>query len=158
MTITLLAIGKIKDSALIRLIDEYRKRIQHYTRFEYRELSAEKRKKTENDATVKDRECAKIKKILQPQDLIIALDERGTEYSSCEFAQFLEGHQIRGNVKRLVFVIGGATGFSETFLRSANVRIALSKMTLPHQLCRLLLVEQVYRALSIIAGESYHKA
>ena len=157
MTVTLLAVGKIKDGALLRLIDEYCKRIRHYTRFEYIELNAEKRKKTDNDDCVKARECEKIRKALQPQDLIVALDERGTEYTSLKFAKYLEGHQVRGNVKRLVFVIGGATGFSDDFLQSTNMRISLSKMTLAHQLCRLLFVEQLYRAFSIIAGESYHK-
>ncbi|PID57820.1 23S rRNA (pseudouridine(1915)-N(3))-methyltransferase RlmH [candidate division KSB3 bacterium] len=158
MTITLLALGKIKDRALQRLIDKYCQRIQHYTRFEYIELSAEKRKKTENDTCVKKRESEKIQKQLLPHDFIVALDERGLEYCSMDFAKFLEKQQIRGNRKRLVFVTGGATGFSETFLRSADLCLALSKMTLPHQLCRLLFVEQLYRAFSIIAGEPYHNA
>ena len=132
-------------------------RIRHYTNFEYIELKAEKRKKTENDTCVKARECEKIQKSLMPQDLVIALDEHGTEQTSVEFAKFLEGQRLRGDVKRIVFVIGGATGFSEEFLRAAHQRLALSKMTLPHQLCRLFFVEQLYRAFSIVAGESYHK-
>ncbi len=157
MTITLLAVGKIREAALCRLIDEYLARIRHYTNFEYVELKAEKRKKTENDACVKARESEKIQKTLNPQDLVIALDERGPEMTSLKFAKFLEGYQVRGDVKRIVFVIGGATGFSEEFLRSAHQRMSLSKMTLPHQLCRLLFVEQLYRAFSITAGEAYHK-
>lgn len=157
MTLTLLAIGKIKETSLQTLIGEYLTRIRHYTNFEYIELKAEKRKKTENDACVKAREYEKIQKTLKPQDLIIALDERGVEQTSTEFAKFLEDHQLRGDIKRIVFVIGGATGFSDEFLKSAQKRLALSKMTLPHQLCRLLFVEQLYRAFSIIAGESYHK-
>ncbi len=157
MTITLLATGKIKERSLRQLIDDYLARIRHYTRFEYIELKAESRRKTKNDACVKTRECEKIQKALHPQDLVVALDEHGTEYTSLEFAKFLEGRQLRGDVKRIVFVIGGATGFSEEFLSSTQQRLSLSKMTLPHQLCRLLFVEQLYRAFSIVAGESYHK-
>ncbi|MCP4403502.1 MAG: 23S rRNA (pseudouridine(1915)-N(3))-methyltransferase RlmH [bacterium] len=157
MTITLLAIGKIKERSLRQLIDDYLARIRHYTRFEYIELKAESRRKTKNDACVKTRECEKIQKTLHPQDLVVALDEHGAEYTSLEFAKFLEGRQLRGDVKRIVFVIGGATGFSEEFLSSTHQRLSLSKMTLPHQLCRLLFVEQLYRAFSIVAGESYHK-
>jgi 23S rRNA (pseudouridine1915-N3)-methyltransferase len=157
MTITLLAIGKLKEASLQKLIHEYLARIRRYTNFEYIELKAEKRKKTENDACVKARECEKIQKTLNPQDLVIALDEHGAEQTSLEFAKFLEGHQLRGNVKRIVFVLGGATGFSDEFLKAADQQLALSRMTLPHRLCRLLFVEQLYRALSIVAGESYHK-
>ena len=157
MTITLLAIGKIKEASLQKLLNGYLARIRHYTKFEYVELKAEKRKKTENDACVKARECEKIQKTLTPQDLVIALDEHGAEQTSLEFANFLEAHQLRGDVKRIVFVIGGATGFSDEFLSSVHRRLALSKMTLPHQLCRLLFAEQLYRAFSIVAGESYHK-
>ena len=157
MIIKLLCVGKLKAPKLQQALDEYLKRIQHYTSIEYREIKAEKRKKTERDESVKQRECEHLTKCLDPQDVVIALDEHGTQYSSREFAHCISQYQLRGDVKRLVFVTGGATGFSKDFLQRADKILSLSHMTFPHQLCRLIFVEQVYRAYTILAGESYHK-
>ncbi len=157
MTIKLLCVGKLKAPKLQQTLDEYLKRIRHYTSIEYQEIKAEKRKKTERDEFVKQRESEHIAKYLSPQDVIIALDEHGTQYSSREFAQCISQYQLRGDVKRLVFVTGGATGFSSDFLQRADLIFSLSRMTFPHQFCRLIFVEQVYRAYTILAGESYHK-
>jgi 23S rRNA (pseudouridine1915-N3)-methyltransferase len=157
MTIKLLCIGKIKESYLRLAIDDYVKRIRHYTSIEYRELKAEKRKKTENDILIRQRECERICKVLSPQDVVVALDEQGTQYSSIDFSKCISRYQIRGDVKSLAFVIGGATGFSENFFKKTTAIVSLSRMTFPHQLCRLVFVEQLYRAYTILAGESYHK-
>lgn len=158
MTIKFLCIGKIKEAFLQEAIKEYLKRLRRYTVIEYHEVKAEKRKKSDNDVQVRQRECERLCKTMMPQEIVIALDERGSSYSSGEFSQFLARYQQRGEVKTLTFVIGGATGFAEEFLREAQEVVSLSRMTFPHQLCRLILVEQVYRAYTILAGESYHKA
>lgn len=158
MTIKFLCIGKIKEVFLQEAIQDYLKRLRHYTTIEYHEVKAEKRKKTENDVQIRQRECERLRKLIPLQDVIIALDEHGKSYSSVEFAQFLAHYQQRGEVKALTFVIGGATGFAEEFLREAQEVVSLSRMTFPHQLCRLILVEQIYRAYTLLAGESYHKA
>jgi len=157
MTIKLLCVGKIKEPYLQLALGDYLKRIRHYTQIEYREIKAEKRKKTDNDAQVRQRECEKIDKAILPQEVVIALDEQGMQYTSLEFSQLLARYQLRGNIKTLTFVTGGATGFSEAFLKKADAILSLSNMTFPHQLCRLIFVEQVYRAYTILAGESYHK-
>jgi 23S rRNA (pseudouridine1915-N3)-methyltransferase len=96
--------------------------------------------------------------VLKPQEFVVVLDEKGVQYSSLEFSEFISRSQIRGDIKTLTFVTGGAIGFSESFLSAADTILSLSKMTFPHQLCRLVLVEQLYRAYTIIAGESYHKS
>ena len=158
MTIKFLCVGKIKDSSLQGAIHEYLKRLRHYTTIEYREIKAEKRKKTENDVQIRQRECERLRQAITPQEVVIALDERGKSYSSVEFSQLLAHYQRHGEVKMLTFVIGGATGFAGEFLREAQECVSLSALTFPHQLCRLILVEQVYRAYTILAGESYHKA
>ncbi len=157
MTIRLLCIGKIKEKYLWQAITDYLKRIRHYIPIEYTEIKAEKRKRTEHPELIKQRECEKIRKVLPCQGIVIALDERGKQYSSSEFSQMIARYQVRGDVKTLTFVTGGATGLSEEFLNHAGAVLSLSKMTFPHQLCRLILVEQLYRAYTILAGEPYHK-
>lgn len=157
MKIRLLCVGKVKERYLQQTIDEYLKRLRSYTSIEYTELKAETRKKTEDDHQVKQREYEKIHRAIRPQDFVIALDEHGTQYSSREFSEYISRYQLRGDVKQVVFVTGGATGFSHEFLQRADHIMSLSKMTFPHQLCRLIFIEQLYRAYTIIAGESYHK-
>jgi len=157
MTIKILCIGKTREKYFRLAVDEYLRRIRHYTPVEYTEIKAEKRKKTENDHQVKHRECEKIRQTISPQSVVVALDERGTQYSSREFSECISRYRDRGDVKTLTFVTGGATGFSETFLKNADSVMSLSKMTFPHQWCRLIFVEQLYRAYTILAGESYHK-
>jgi 23S rRNA (pseudouridine1915-N3)-methyltransferase len=157
MTIRLLCIGKTKDAYLRQAIAEYIGRLRHYTPLEYIEIKAEKRRKTENNRRVKEREYERLQSVLSPQEFVVALDERGTQYSSVEFSEFISRHQARGDIKTITFVMGGATGFSEKFFEEAKSVISLSKMTFPHQLCRLIFVEQLYRAYSILAGEAYHK-
>ncbi len=157
MIIKLVCVGKVKESYALPGIEEYLQRIRHYTPVEYAEIKAEMRSKHEPDALVKQREAEKIRQAIAPQDCVIALDEHGKEFSSEQFAIFLSRYQQRGDVKRLVFVTGGATGLSEEFLNTADTALALSRMTFPHQFCRLILLEQIYRGLTILAGESYHK-
>jgi 23S rRNA (pseudouridine1915-N3)-methyltransferase len=157
MTIKLLCVGKTKEKYVQAALEEYLKRLRHYVPVDYSELKAEKRKKTESDELIKQREGERIMKALPPQGVVIALDERGTQYSSLNFSHWLERYQNRGDIKTVTFVTGGATGFSQSFLHTVEEIISFSKMTFPHQLCRVILVEQLYRAYTILAGESYHK-
>jgi 23S rRNA (pseudouridine1915-N3)-methyltransferase len=158
MLIKLLCVGKIKERYLREAVDEYLARLRHYTPVEYVEIEAEPRGKKSRDLDVKQREAARIRKVLTTREFVVALDEHGVQQSSQAFANFISQCQVRGDMKTLTFVTGGATGFLETFLSEANFVLALSKMTFPHQVCRLILVEQLYRAYTIIAGESYHKS
>ena len=157
MTIKLLTVGAIKEAELRKLIDMYLQRIRHYTPLECQEIKAEKRGKTEADPQVKRREAEKLRQRLTPHETVIALAEQGRQYTSGEFAAMLGQYQLRGEVKTLTFVIGGATGLDDEFVRSAARVWSLSKMTFPHQLCRLIMLEQLYRAYTILAGEPYHK-
>lgn len=159
MTIKLMCIGKTKEAYARQGIDDYRQRIRRYvSSIDYQELKAEKRRKNTPDAEIQRREYECIQKALTPQDCVIALDEHGVQYSSVEFADFISRCQMQGRSKTLTFVTGGATGFSRAFLQEADYVVSLSKMTFPHQLCRLVLLEQIYRAYTILAGEPYHKA
>ncbi len=157
MTIKLLCVGKMKERCLSEVFDEYLRRMRRYGVVECAEVKAEKRGKKDREAEVKQREYERLRKMLLPQEFVVALDEKGTQYSSIEFAQFISRCQVRGDIKTLTFVTGGATGFSGAFLSEADVVLSLSRMTFPHQLCRLILVEQLYRAYTILAGEPYHK-
>jgi 23S rRNA (pseudouridine1915-N3)-methyltransferase len=157
MTIKLLCVGKIKEQYLSQTIDDYLKRLRRYVPVEYIEIKARKRRKNYNDHQVKQRECEKIRKRLMPQEFVIALDEGGIQRSSVGFSEFISRCQVRGDIKTLTFVTGGATGLLESFLSEAATVLSLSTLTFPHQLCRLILIEQLYRAYTIMAGESYHK-
>ena len=157
MTIKLVCIGKTKEAYAQHGIDDYRKRIRRYVPIDYREVKAGKRRKKTPDAEIQQHEYECIRKALTPQDCVVALDEHGVHYSSVEFADFISRCQMQGTIKTLTFVTGGATGFSRIFLQEAEYVVSLSKMTFPHQLCRLVLLEQIYRAYTILAGEPYHK-
>ena len=157
MTIKLLCVGKIREHYLHEALDEYLKRLRRYIPVEYVEIKAKKRGKKSPESEVKQQEGERLRKMLTPQEFVVALDEKGMHYSSVEFSQFISRCQVRGDIKTLTFVTGGATGLLEAFLSEADVVLSLSKMTFPHQLCRLILLEQLYRAYTIMAGESYHK-
>lgn len=157
MTIKLLCVGKLTEQYLRAAIEDYLTRLRRYATVTYLEIEAERRGKKYSDQEIKVRECTRIRKAITPRDFVVALDEHGREYSSSELAQFIARCQGRGDMKTLTFVTGGATGFAESFLSQADSVVSLSKLTLPHQLCRLILAEQLYRAYTILAGEPYHK-
>lgn len=137
-------IGKTKDRAIQSLTDEYLKRISRYAEVEGLALPDEA-------ALLKMRE----KSGLRPAHAIILLDSRGKQLSSEEFAQFLQNHQDRTS-QPLVLAVGAADGFSEQALLAASTVVSLGKMTLAHELARVVLLEQVYRALTILQGHPYH--
>lgn len=133
-------IGKTKERAIQSLTLDYLKRLSHYVPTESLELASEK---------------AVQKQLDRPGQLLVALDARGKQMSSEELAQFLAAHQNRGT-QALLFAIGPANGWSEETLRAASVQISLGRITLPHELARVVLLEQLYRAYTILKGHPYH--
>ena len=122
--------------------------------FELTVIPELKNTKSLTEEQQKTAECELILKQLQPSDTVVLLDEHGRELRSIEFARWLE--QKRNTARRLVFIIGGPYGFSQTVYERANEQLSLSKMTFSHQMIRLIFTEQVYRACTIIKGEPYH--
>tara|TARA_B100001250_G_scaffold365017_1_gene345488 strand:- start:526 stop:996 length:471 start_codon:yes stop_codon:yes gene_type:complete len=154
MKIKLLVVGKTTDSLLKSLILNYKKRIKKYVNFEIIELNIPKFKKGKK-LEIKKKEGNKILEKISNDDQVFLLDEKGYHYNSIEFAKFVE-NKTTSNEKSIVFIIGGAYGFSdEVYLRSKS-KISLSKMTFSHQIIRLFIVEQLYRAFTIINNHPYH--
>lgn len=135
----------------------YGKRILHYVDYQNIEIPELKNVSSLSHTQIKEKEGELIFKHLSPLDKVILLDERGKEYTSVEWAHSLEKEMVQG-VKSLVFIIGGAYGFSEEVYKRANALLSLSKMTYSHQIIRIFFTEQLYRALTIIKGEPYHNA
>ena len=154
MKIKLLVVGKTTDSLLKSLILNYKKRIKIYVNFEIIELNVPKFKNGQI-SEIKKKEGIKILEKISIDDQVFLLDEKGDNYNSVEFAKFVENKTI-SHGKSIVFIIGGAYGFSdEVYLRSKS-KISLSRMTLSHQMIRLFIVEQLYRAFTIINHHPYH--
>ncbi len=155
MKIKLLAIGKTDDKNLQILIDDYQKRLKHYIGFEFEILSDIKNVKNLSQKQQKEKEGELILKKLKPTDTLIVLDEKGKEFSSVGFSGFLQ-KKMNSGIKQLVFVIGGPYGFSQEVYKKAQGKISFSKMTFSHQMFRLFVVEQIYRAFTILKNEPYH--
>lgn len=155
MKICLLVIGKTDEPYLQKGIDLFLKRIPHYVPFELKIIPDLKNSKNLSEDQQKEKEGELIIQQLTGFDELILLDEQGTEVSSVAFARFLEKKMLSG-IKRLVFVIGGPYGFSESVYSKASGKISLSKMTFSHQMVRLIFTEQLYRAMTILKGEPYH--
>jgi len=155
MKIKLLAIGRTDDKNLQVLIATYEKRLKHYIKFESEFIPDIKNVKNLSKKEQKEKEGELILKKLSPTDQIILLDEKGKEFSSVEFSKFLQ-KKMNSGIKQLVLVIGGPYGFSEKVYQKALGKISLSKMTFSHQMIRLFVVEQIYRAFTILKNEPYH--
>ena len=155
MKIVLTVVGKTTDKHFIALIDEYVQRISHYVPFAIEVIPELKGTKNLSEKEQKEREGELILKSFVPGDYIVLLDEHGCERRSIEFAQWVQKKMAAGP-KRLIFVVGGPYGFSEAVYAAAHEKVSLSQMTLSHQMIRLLFVEQVYRAMTILNGEPYH--
>lgn len=155
MQITLIAIGKTDRSELEQLIALYEKRLKHYTKFEFVVLPDIKNSKNLSEAQQKEKEGELILGQLQPTDTLVLLDENGKQYTSMDFAQFLQ-KKMNSGLKNLVLAIGGPYGFSDAVYAKCNGKISLSKMTFSHQMVRLFLVEQLYRGFTILRNEPYH--
>jgi 23S rRNA (pseudouridine1915-N3)-methyltransferase len=155
MQIKLIAIGKTDNKAIQELINEYSSRLGHYIRFELEVIPDLKHTKSLSEAVQKEKEGELILKKLLASDDLLLLDERGKNYSSLEFSDFLQ-KKMNSGLRQLVLVIGGPYGFSEEVYDRANGKISLSKMTFSHQMIRPFLIEQVYRAMTILRNEPYH--
>ena len=155
MKIRLIQVGKTTDSYLTNGIEKYKQRISRYISFDIITIPELKNTKKLSKEQQKQQEGELIIKKLLPSDNIVLLDENGKMYNSVQFANFIEKHMIQ-STKQLVFIIGGPYGFSEEIYKKAIYRISLSAMTFSHQLIRLLFLEQLYRAHTIIKNEPYH--
>jgi len=155
MKLTLIAVGKTDIPWVRNGLEMYRSRLVHYAPFEVTEIPELKNVSSLTKEQIKDREGELILKLLRPSDEVILLDERGTEYRSMDFAKMLEDRMSRSG-RDMVFVIGGAYGFSSDVYSRAGGRISLSRMTFSHQIVRTIFAEQLYRAFTIIRGEPYH--
>ncbi|WP_297248108.1 23S rRNA (pseudouridine(1915)-N(3))-methyltransferase RlmH [uncultured Prevotella sp.] len=154
MKTKLIVVGKTVDKNIIKGIEDYVGRIGHYMPFEIIVIPELKNTKKLSTTSQKDMEGELILKQLQPSDTVVLLDEHGKEYRSIEFASWIEKQQQ--TARTLVFVVGGPYGFSDAVYARSNSKLSLSKMTFSHQMIRLLFVEQIYRACTIIKGEPYH--
>lgn len=155
MQIKLIAIGKTDDKQLIALIEQYQKRLKHYIKFDFDIIPDIKNVKNLSEAQQKEKEGELILKKLSNTDVLVLLDENGKQFTSVEYANYLQ-KKMNAGIKQLVFVIGGPYGFSETVYQKAQGKISLSKMTFSHQMIRLFIVEQLYRGFTILKNEPYH--
>lgn len=155
MNIVLLTVGKTEESYWKEALAEYQRRLQHYVPFELQALPKVKNTKNLTMSQQKTQEGVLIRKAMQAGDWFVLLDEQGKEYTSMQFAAYLE-KKIQIVSRRLVFVIGGPYGFSDEVYQMASERLSLSKMTFSHQMIRPIFVEQLYRAMTILRGEPYH--
>lgn len=149
-----MTVGKTEEKHVAAGIEHYLKRLKHYTSFEIKEIVVSKYKNASPDQQQQE-EAEKILSHLDNTDTLVLLDENGKEFTSRKFAAFLEQQMVQGT-RQLIFLVGGAYGFSEKVYERANFKISLSKMTFPHQLVRLIFIEQLYRAFTIIRNEPYH--
>lgn len=155
MKVTLLVVGKTVEKHYITGIEDYVGRIQHYLGFNLEVIPELKNTKNLSESQQKEKEADLILKALQPGDVVVLLDEHGKEFRSIEFADWMKNKMNTVN-KRLVFIVGGPYGFSQRIYDVAKEKISLSKMTFSHQMIRLIFVEQIYRAMTILNGGPYH--
>ncbi|MBQ9639686.1 MAG: 23S rRNA (pseudouridine(1915)-N(3))-methyltransferase RlmH [Bacteroidales bacterium] len=155
MDILLLMIGKTDEKYLCDGIALYESRLRHYANVRLLPLNEVRGGHLLGVEELKRREAELIEKELKPTDCVVLLDEHGRQYRSVEFADFLQGRMNAGT-RRLVFIIGGAFGFSPTLYSRAQFKLSLSAMTFNHQMVRLFFAEQLYRAFTILRNEKYH--
>jgi len=153
MKIRFVWVGKTDDREYARGIERYRTRIEAWAKTDERVVRAE----PERGDAAAEREARRVLAEIEERDRVVALEENGKLRTTAEFARFLSDHRDRDS-RRLVFVVGGASGLDASVLGRADEVLSLSPMTFPHQVARLLLIEQVYRALSVRAGLRYHRA
>ena len=154
MKITLLVVGRTTDARLSSLIEDYIGRLKHYVPFELVVLPDLKNTKSLSEEQIKSAEGEAILRYLTPSMDVILLDEHGREFRSIEYAQWIQ--KKMGSSKDLTLIIGGPYGFSEAVYARADGKISFSQMTFSHQMIRLMAIEQLYRAMTILRGEPYH--
>lgn len=155
MKATLLVVGRTVEQHYITAINDYLQRTRHYLSFDIEVIPELKNTKSLTNEQQKEKEGELICKALQPGDYVVLLDEHGKEMRSLEFADWMK-HKMNTVNKRLIFVIGGPYGFSPRVYSQASEKISMSKMTFSHQMIRLIFVEQIYRAMTILNNGPYH--
>lgn len=159
MKITLITVGKIKEKYFTQAIDEYKKRLSRYGQIEIIEVADEKTPdgaSEKEEQQIKEKEGERILSKIKDNTYVIAMAINGKSFDSVELAKHIENLGICGE-SSLAFVIGGSLGLSDSVLKRANEHMSFSKLTFPHQLMRVILLEQIYRSFRIIHGEPYHK-
>ncbi len=155
MKVLLMAVGRTQSPLMRQGIDLYLDRLRHYLPVEVKIIDDVKASRSLTHDAQKQQEGTAIIRALMPSDRVVLLDENGREYSSREFAGMMQ-KQMGSGVKRLVFVVGGPFGFSDEVYSRADAKLSLSRMTFNHEMVRMFFAEQLYRAMTIIRGESYH--
>ena len=153
----MLLVGSTDKKYLIEGIEDYKKRLIHYLPFDIRVIPDIKNSRHLTSDQQNEKEGKALLDLVSPGDELILLDVDGVEFSSAGFAGLIEKRMVSG-IKQLTFAVGGPYGFSEAVCKRADKRISLSRLTFPHQLVRLLFIEQLYRVMTIIKGEPYHHA
>lgn len=151
----LIVVGKTTDKRFESIIQEYVERIGHYIPFTIEVIPELKNTKGLSQNEQKEREGELILRNIQAGDYVVLLDEHGSERSSMDFSAWMQKKMAAGP-KRLVFIVGGPYGFSDSVHKRGNEEVSLSRMTLSHQMVRMFFVEQIYRAMTILNGEPYH--
>lgn len=159
VNIHIITVGKIKEKYIKLGIQEFEKRLSSYCKLTFNELTDEQAPENLSEKellSVKEKEGERILSKVKQEHYVIALDIKGVSWSSEQFANELRSLSFQGK-NQVTFIIGGSNGLSEAVLQRANQKLSFSKMTFPHQLMKLILMEQVYRAFKIQRGEPYHK-
>ena len=154
MKISIITVGKTASKNISELENEYFGRLKHYCNFENISIPAVKNAKNFSVEELKKEEGKLLLKVIDNDDFVVLLDEKGKCFTSMEFAQYIEKQQF--TAKKICFIIGGAFGFSKNIYERANFLLSLSKMAFSHQIVRAIFAEQLYRAMTIIKGEKYH--
>jgi 23S rRNA (pseudouridine1915-N3)-methyltransferase len=159
LQIQIIAVGKLKEKYLKDAVLEYTKRLSRFCRIEIVEIAEEKApenlSKPEEDS-IKDKEAQRIRKAISKNSYVIALDLKGEQPDSIQFAGKLSGLMLNG-LSQFTFIIGGSIGLDEKLLKEADYNLCISNMTFTHQLARIILLEQIYRSFKIMNNETYHK-
>ena len=155
MKIQFWSVGKAHDSYTKEGVETFTKRIAHYYPVEWKIFPPPKNAASFSEDQLKKNEATRLLNFMQPDDIVVALDENGIQWTSTDLASFLVKNSNR-SVKNVIFLIGGAYGLHTTILKRSNYTWSLSKLIFPHQLVRLILSEQVYRSCTIIRNEKYH--
>lgn len=159
MKITILTVGKIKEKYFNDAIEEYSKRLSRYVKLEIIEVADEKTpdKCSENEEElIREKEGARLEKYIKADSYVITLEIEGRMLDSVELSQYISNLGVKGH-GHITFIIGGSLGLARTIKNRADYKLSFSKMTFPHQLMRVILLEQIYRSYRIIGNEPYHK-
>ena len=158
LSINIICVGKIKEKFFNSAIDEYSKRLSKYCKLEITQLPDEKIPDKVNENIIneiKEKECNNIINHIKKDSYVIALDLKGSELDSIQFSKKIDSISIQHS--KITFIIGGSLGLTNNLLKIADENVCFSKMTFPHQLIRIFLIEQIYRAFKISNNENYHK-